>query len=118
MTSLLDHIEADDGADVDPEQIPVALTAGTLLFDDGATQVFGTDGTTTYTERGRPSEGTWYVEGQSFCSFWPPSYTGCYHITWLVEAGHIAGLRFDDLTNPTQFIGRYQGPKEEKPVDA
>jgi hypothetical protein len=108
MTSSLDHIEADDGADVDPEQIPVALTAGILLFEDGATQVFNTDGTTTYAEHGRPSEGTWYVEGQSFCSFWPPNYTGCYHLTWLVEAGHITGLRFDDLTNSSQFIGRYQ----------
>jgi hypothetical protein len=117
MTSFLDHIEADDGAVIDPEHIPVALTAGTLLFDDGAIQVFDSDGTTTYTEHGRPSAGTWYVEGQAFCSFWPPSYTGCYRLTWLVEGGSITGLRFDDLKNPSQFVGRYQGANKEKPAD-
>ena len=48
------------------------------------------------------------VDGESFCSFWPPSYTGCYDITWLVEAGEITGLRFIDRLKRDQFAGRYQ----------
>ena len=107
MTPTLDEIEAEDGALVDPELIPVALTFDTFRFEDGATQVFRSDGTTTYTEHGRPSEGTWYVEEQQFCSFWPPSYTGCYEVSWIVEAGRIAGLRFADRASPSRFVGRY-----------
>ena len=102
-----DEIEAEDGAVVDPGLIPVALTFSRFQFEDGATQVFNSDGTTTYTEHGRPSEGSWYVEGQLFCSFWPPSYTGCYQVTWLVEAGRITGLHFVDQGGTDQFVGRY-----------
>ena len=107
MTSSLDEIGAEDNAVVEPELIPVALTAHSFVFEDGATQVFNSDGTTTYTEHSRPSEGTWYVQGELFCSFWPPSYTGCYLVTWLVEAGRISGLRFADQENSSHFVGRY-----------
>ena len=107
MASILDDIDAEDGAVVGPELIPIALTVGMFQFEDGATQVFSSDGTTTYTEHGRPSEGTWYVEGQLFCSFWPPSYTGCYQVSWLVEAGRVAGLRFADQSSSDRFVGRY-----------
>ena len=107
MASTLDEIDAEDGGVVDPEFIPVALTAGMFRFEDGATQEFHSDGTTTYTEHGRPSEGTWYVQGPLFCSFWPPSYTGCYQVSWLVEAGRIIGLRFADEGSPSHFVGRY-----------
>ena len=107
MASPLDEIEAEDGAVVDPGLIPVALTVGRFQFEDGATQVFNSDGTTTYTEHGRPSEGSWYVEGQLLCSFWPPSYTGCYQVTWLVEAGRVTGLHFVDQGGTDHFVGRY-----------
>ena len=107
MAVTLDEIDAEDGAVVDPEFIPVALTAGTFRFEDGATQEFRADGTTTYTEHGRPSEGTWYVQGQLFCPFWPPSYTGCYEVKWIVDGGHITGLRFADRDGPSRFAGRY-----------
>ncbi len=109
MASPLEGIQADDGDIVDPELIPVALTAGPFVFEDGATQTFDPDGTTTYTEHGRPSAGTWYIEGTSFCSHWPPSYTGCYQVTWLVHLGRITGLRFTELgRSSSQFVGRYQ----------
>jgi MOSC domain-containing protein YiiM len=107
-TVTLENIRPADGDPVTPELIPAALTAGRFGYDDGATQEFTRDGATTYTEHGRMTEGTWYVDGQSFCSFWPPSYTGCYDITWLVEGGEISGLRFIDQRSRKQFIGRYQ----------
>jgi hypothetical protein len=46
-------IPARDDAEVTPALIPQALTAGELVFADGATQVFGADGSTTYVEHGR-----------------------------------------------------------------
>ncbi len=107
MPTTLDEIDAEDGAVVDPKFIPIALTARKFQFEDGAIQEFNSDGTTTYIEHGRPSEGTWHVQGQLFCSFWPPSYTGCYRVSWLVEAGHISGLRFADQNSPSEFVGRY-----------
>ena len=107
MTQRLDEIDAANGELVPPDLIPVALTAGTFRLDDGAMQVFDPDGTTTYTEHGRPSEGTWYIEGPNFCSFWPPSFTGCYQVSWVVEADRIAGLRFADRVGTAEFVGRY-----------
>jgi hypothetical protein len=107
MTVKLDEIDATSGDPVPPELIPSALTAGTFRFENGATQVFDADGSTTYTEQGQPSQGTWYIEGPNFCSFWPPSFTGCYQITWVVESDQITGLRFADQASAAQFVGRY-----------
>lgn len=96
------------GDAVDPADIPLALGDTQFVFDDGATQDFRSDGTTTYFEGGRPSDGKWYVEGTSFCSFWPPSYTGCYDLTWLVEDGEIVGLNFvEQNRRASSFVGRY-----------
>lgn len=107
-TLTLEGITPADGDPVSPEFIPAALTAGRFRYEDGAEQEFSSDGATTYVEQGQASRGTWYVDGQSFCSFWPPSYTGCYDITWVVEAGAITGLRFTDLRSHQQSVGRYQ----------
>ncbi len=63
------------GADV-----AAALTARTLTYDDGATQDFRADGGTTYTS-GSPSLGHWRVEGDRYCSQWPPSESwACYDL--------------------------------------
>jgi MOSC domain-containing protein YiiM len=107
-TVALEDSRPADGDHVSPEQMPAALTAGRFQFDDSAWQQFTPDGQTTYSEHGRTTQGTWYVDGQSFCSFWPPSYTGCYDLTWLVEAGEATGVRFIDRQNGQRFVGRYQ----------
>ncbi|TCO15638.1 hypothetical protein EV652_12111 [Kribbella steppae] len=52
MSEMLQGIQADDGAAVAAADIPKAVTAGRLVYADGATQVFAIDGRTTYTERG------------------------------------------------------------------
>ena len=101
-----------DAADADPvaaEQIPLALTAGNFVYDDGATQVFAADGTTTYVEHGRETRGRWHVDDSGrFCSFWPPSYRACYDLRWIVEGGSIVGLRFIELRGGKHFDGRYR----------
>ena len=105
----LSGIDVTDGTPVATELIPTALTAASLLFGDGATQVFAADGMTTYVERGRETRGEWSVGADHrYCSFWPPSYRACYDLSWIVERGEIVGLRFIELPGATHFDGRYQ----------
>lgn len=93
---------------VHADHMLAALTAGTLVFGDGATQVFSPDGHTTYTERGRPSRGDWWVLGDGkFASFWPPDYKASYALRWVVEDGAITGLTFTETERGTRFEGRY-----------
>jgi hypothetical protein len=108
MIDNLQGIQVDDGAAVAATDIPKAVTAGRLVYTDGATQVFTTDGKTTYTERGGDSAGEWYVDDQGrFCSFWPPTYRACYTLRWKVENARIVGLSFTGLTDGVTFEGRY-----------
>ena len=102
-------LEVPDGDVVPPELIQRALTAGELVFPDGATQVFEADGGTTYVESGRPIRGEWYVDDDGrFGSFWPPSYRAGYDLRWMVEDGVIVGLRFTELGRGSRFDGRYR----------
>ncbi len=88
MTKNLDGVSAEDGAPVPAGEIPIALTAGRLVYTDRATQTFDPDGATRYAEGGRETEGTWSVdENGHFCSFWPPSYRASYDLRWVVEGG-------------------------------
>ena len=108
MTEKLQGIQAEDGGTVVAGDVAKAVTAGRLLYADGATQVFTIDGRTTYSERGRDSAGEWYVdEDGRFCSFWPPSYRACYALRWMVDDQRIVGLRFTGLTDGVTFEGRY-----------
>jgi hypothetical protein len=105
----LGDVEVSDGDVVAPALITRALTAAELVFSDGATQVFGADGATTYVEGGRPTRGEWYVDGDGhFGSFWPPSYRASYDLRWIVENEAIVGLRFTELARGSRFDGRYR----------
>jgi hypothetical protein len=109
MTEKLRGIQAEDGATVSAVDIPKAVTAGRLVYADGASQVFTIDGRTTYSERGGDSAGEWYVDDDGrFCSFWPPSYRACYALRWMVEGARIVGLRFTGLADGVTFEGRYE----------
>ncbi|TCM36957.1 hypothetical protein EV648_12133 [Kribbella sp. VKM Ac-2568] len=109
MSDLLRGFRAEDGAAVAAADIPKAVTAGRLVYADGATQVFATDGRTTYSERGSDSVGEWYIDDSGrFCSFWPPSYRACYALRWMVEDERIVGLRFTGVRDGVTFDGRYE----------
>ncbi len=109
MIENLNDISAENGAHVPTGEISTAVTAGSLVYGDGATQTFHPDGTTQYTERGRETAGTWSVDEEGhFCSFWPPSYRASYDLRWVVEEGRIVGLQFSDRSNGARFDGRYQ----------
>ena len=108
----LEDVEVVDGEAVAASLIPRAVTAGELLYDDGATQTFDVNGDTSYVEAdGRPTRGQWYVdEDGRFCSFWPPTYRACYGLLWIVEGDEIVGLSFTELGRGTRFDGRYKTP--------
>jgi hypothetical protein len=105
----IEDVKVVDGEPVAASLIPRAVTAGELLFDDGATQTFDVNGDTRYVEAdGRPTQGKWYVdEDGRFCSFWPPTYRACYGLHWIVEGDEIVGLSFTEPSPGTRFDGRY-----------
>lgn len=108
MSDVLEHR---DGDPVTADHIPGALTAGELIYEDGATQVFTPAGQTTYVEKGTPTSGEWYVDDEGhFWSFWPPTERTQYDLTWLVEEGRAVGLRFNGIGNELTFVGRYREP--------
>ena len=108
----LEDVEVDDGEVVAASLIARAVTAGELVFDDGATQTFDVNGETSYVEAdGRRTSGRWYVDDdERFCSFWPPTYRACYGLLWIVEDDEIVGLSFTELGRGTRFDGRYTKP--------
>ena len=109
MLSRFDDLEVSNGDLVLAKDMPEALTAAALHFQDGATQVFTADGKTTYLEQGRSSEGEWSViDDGEFSSFWPPSYRATYALRWIVEHGAVAGLSFIHEGTADRFDGRYE----------
>jgi hypothetical protein len=109
MVRALENLAVADGDPVRAEHIATALTAGSLVYDDGATQTFEPGGGTTYVEHGQRSHGEWYVDSEGrFCSFWPPSYRAWYDLHWIVEKGSVVGLRFTELDRGSVFVGRYR----------
>jgi hypothetical protein len=83
--------------------VAAALTARTLAYQDGAVQDFRAGGTTTYTADS-PSAGRWRVEGDRYCSQWPPSDRwACYDLDRSADG---LDLRFvaDDGSST---VGRY-----------
>jgi hypothetical protein len=110
MTQPAEHPIHADGDLVSAADMTGALTAATLQFRDGSTQVFTTDGRTTYVEQGRATTGEWSaLEDGRFSSFWPPDYRATYALRWIVEDDSPVGLSFTDARSGQRFDGRYRG---------
>jgi hypothetical protein len=107
MNRALADLDVSDGDTVTADQIPLAVTAGPILYEDGSLQTFDPDGATIYVENGTPTAGEWYIgtDGR-FCSYWLPSYRACYDLRWVVGNGQVTGLRFTDGASVS--VGRYQ----------
>ncbi|QYN26443.1 hypothetical protein K1T34_42260 [Amycolatopsis sp. DSM 110486] len=104
----MESLSPADGEQVATKNLLAALTAGRIVYDNGAEQVFDHSGVTTYVDRGHPTRGDWYVDADGrFASFWPPSYRASYDLYWMVEDGSIVGLRFIHCGDGSQFSGRY-----------
>lgn len=108
MPDRFDHLKVADGDLVLAKDMSDALTAATLVFADGATQVFTADGKTTYVEHGRPTQGEWSIVADgALSSFWPPDYRATYNVRWIVE-GAVTGLSFTQAERGDRFDGRYE----------
>ncbi len=65
-------------------EITTALSDVTLFAGDKAEieQIFQKSGQTVYIDRGNMSQGSWFVEGDQYCSRWPPGNgKSCYDVT-------------------------------------
>jgi len=90
----------DDWVALRAEALRAALEGRVLQYEN-ARQDFRASGKTLYTSNGRDSWGNWRIEGDRYCSQWPPSdLWACYG---LERAG--ATLRFvgqgNDITEAT-----------------
>ena len=58
-----------------------ALLPGVVALGEGTRQTFLADGGTLYTDARGPSAGRWRVEGDRYCSQWPPAESwACYGV--------------------------------------
>lgn len=107
MNSVSPSRHLSDGDPVSANDMVSALTAGELMYINGATQTFDTGGTTTYVEHGRKTRGEWNALGDGrFSSFWPPDYRANYDLYWIINEGAPVGLRFRDESG-RNFDGMY-----------
>lgn len=98
---------AEDWRALPGAEIAQALTARSLVYEGGATQDFRADGRTLYEAGGAPSWGTWRVEGDRYCSQWPPRDAwDCYAVEaeargldlrFVGEGGDLTVGRYNDL---------------------
>jgi hypothetical protein len=88
-------------------EISASLNDQTLLGanpEDKIEQIFQSTGLTIYIEHGSQSQGQWKVDGDKYCSVWPPSkYWACYSVTQDGEAITFvssSGERFPMVAKP------------------
>jgi hypothetical protein len=81
---------AQDWKPLNAEGIVAALSERALVYEDGARQTFRESGRTTYSVGAGDSQGSWRVEGDQYCSNWPPATTwSCYAFEWDAESGRL-----------------------------
>jgi hypothetical protein len=96
---------AQDWRTLSGDEIAAALTDRSLAYDDGTRQGFFADGRTLYTGTSGESWGRWRVDGDRYCSSWPPAESwACYG----VEANGI-DLAFV-AADGARSEGRYANP--------
>lgn len=67
-----------------------ALLPTIIIYGDQTRQVFSAAGATTYTFKGRDSYGAWRVDGNRYCSQWPPNTNwDCYSVTHNAEKSQL-----------------------------
>jgi hypothetical protein len=94
---------AEDWTRLTGPEITGALSARLLSYGNGGTQNFHSDGSTLY-ESGPPSTGRWRVEGDRYCSVWPPQeHWACYDIDRSASGLEIRFIADDG----TETVGRY-----------
>jgi hypothetical protein len=94
MTLWAGAAVAGDWVPLSGEALQAALVARSLGYPDGAMQGFAADGTTQHEVGGRSSAGRWRIEGDRYCSSWPPGESwACYAVARSADG---LDLRFTD----------------------
>ena len=96
---------AEDWRVLDGPAITAALSARVLQYENGSTQNFFEGGRTLYQAGAGESWGKWWVEGDRYCSTWPPSdVAACYgveaqglEVRFTSGGGDISVGRYQDL---------------------
>ncbi len=82
---LLPHLALAAEVSLSGTEISALLSDGVLYGDDNgqpADQIFQKNGVTYYNVGSGQSQGKWKVEGNQFCSQWPPNPAwACYDVT-------------------------------------
>jgi hypothetical protein len=95
------HALAEDWQRLEGTKIAQALAGRSLIYEGGQVQSFQADGTTRYDDE----VGKWRVQGDQYCSTWPPrdSWT-CYaleqsgqQLRFIGEVGNITVGTYNDL---------------------
>lgn len=97
---LVPQMALADWVTLSGEQVRAALTGRTLAYES-ATQDFRASGKTLYVTNGRDSWGNWRIEGDQYCSQWPPQdLWACYGLERRGDVVRFVGAR-DDITEGT-----------------
>ena len=89
---------------LDDAAITMVLSGQSLTYDDGTKQVFKADGQTIF-DNGTQSLGRWRVQGDRYCSLWPPSDRwACYDVTQSADGLAISFVADDGSTSTGQVV--------------
>ncbi|MEM7631274.1 MAG: hypothetical protein AAF227_04545 [Pseudomonadota bacterium] len=98
MTVLAGPAVAEPWDVLDGDGVRAALEGRTIIYAD-ATQDFRASGRTLYVFGGRDSWGYWRVQGDQYCSQWPPSdLWACYDLAVSGDRVRFIGTG-DDITD-------------------
>lgn len=98
-------LAAETWTPVNGEQIKAALTGHTVFYGNGATQTFSASGDTQY-DSGHLQPGRWRVDGNRYCSVWPPSdLWACYDVALGADGQAIRFTADDGSTTDGHLAG-------------
>ncbi|MCF1709660.1 hypothetical protein L0V05_12635 [Tabrizicola sp. J26] len=107
MVALAAPVGGETWLPLDGGQVGSALTARVLGYADGTVQEFKADGTTLFQTFWSLRHGLWKIEGERYCSQWPPGTDwACYRVEreargldlrFVDEAGTVSAGRYMDL---------------------
>lgn len=97
---------ADDGwKNLGGDAARTALSGQKLIYQGGATQSFSASGDTSYVTD-HPQSGSWRIEGDKYCSVWPPSDRwACYRLESSADGKTVRFIADDGSMTEGQVAG-------------
>ena len=97
---------ADDGwKSLNGDEARTALSGQKLIYQGGASQSFSAGGDTSYVTD-HPQAGSWRIEGDKYCSVWPPSdHWACYRLESSADGKTVRFIADDGSMTEGQVAG-------------